>query len=149
MEDDDDEVVKSSSSQEGIVSAGREFTLASIGLVFQSFAFLGYIGSAVSTLVSALPFLFVVAIVSIAMVPWINYNDVIVQEVEFALRCRVEPVWANLVKPFLELIQIVYESLICWWDVLWGYFFLIYREVIYPLATDCGLFDVLRNLLGK
>lgn len=144
--DDDDDPIDSD-NQEGIVVAGREFTLATFGLGFQIFAFLGYIGSAISTFISALPFLFFVALITIAMVPWINYNDVIVEEVEFALRCQIEPVWANVVKPFFDILQIVYESLICWWNSLWGYFFLIYREVIYPLAQDCGIFDVLRNLL--
>lgn len=134
-------------NEKGIMQAGQEFAFSLAGLFLQVVAFFSFLGSLLGTVISSLPTWFFVLLISGLMYGAANYGDRVVEEAEFFMRCRVEPIYDDVVQEFLRILGLVYNNLVCWWDIFWGFPFLIYREVVFPLALDCGVRDVLRNAI--
>lgn len=132
---------------EGIVEAGGNFIIAGTGLFFQTFSFGAAIGSAVSTLIGLLPLLIALSVMAGLSSIWIDKHDVLGEEFIYGLSNIIYPIYRDFVKDFVELLLFVFSYLVCWYDIAVGYFFLIYREVIYPIAFEGGLQEVITRLL--
>ena len=106
------------------------------------FAFFGWLLS----LVSYFPVIFVLAAIGFLMIPWVSYHDRIIENVEFAMRCRVGPVWQEFLSPIFRLFQILWNPLICWWNALNWFSYGWIEVVAIPIAIDGNVIDTITNL---
>jgi hypothetical protein len=139
--DSDDTPINSSGGDLGKIAGsifafmGALFTLLLriiqlIAVVFSWFFFI----------VSMLPWIAVGVGVTLAMVPYVLYQDVVIEEVDFFMRCRFYPFWQTWPRQLISILQMVYDPLICWWD---GTFWLptgIIQNVLLPLLIQCEVF---------
>lgn len=98
------------------------------------------------TLIAYFPIIFILLAITALMIPWTRYHDSVVENVEFALRCRITPVWIEVVRPFVNLFRIIWNPLICWWNALQWFAFGWMQEVVWPIAIDGGILDTITKL---
>ncbi len=78
---------------------------------------------------------------AIALVLWgagsltSNYGNVIIQEVDYTVRCLVHPVVENFVGPLLDLLRTIYNPTICVWDALNWFVYGYFNSVLVPDAA--------------
>ena len=76
----------------------------------------------------------------------VNYGDEGIELGEKFLRCDAGPIWQDDVKPIINILRVLYNYVICWWNAInWGLYGLI-REVLYPLLLECGIGDVVQEV---
>lgn len=93
--------------------------------------------------VSVLPYVVLAFAISVAMIPWVQYHDDILEDIEFGMRCRVEPFYRTWPRMLLTLMRILYDPLVCWYDIIVWFPFGATQEVIIPLAIEGGLLDAM------
>lgn len=89
-------------------------------------------------LISLTPYLFIVGTITVAAVPYIMYQDIIFEEVDFFARCRLVPFYYAWPRQVIVLIQLIYDPLICWWNAFAWVPYAIIRDVVSPLFFECG-----------
>lgn len=124
---EDDENVLSQEEQEdkspaylsqatGIFSGLFYFVSALGALFFRLIQLVAVVFSWFWFVVSILPYLFIVGCVTVAIVPYVAYQDVLVEELDFWLRCRLEPYYYAGPRELILFIQLLYDPLICWYN---------------------------------
>lgn len=88
-------------------------------------------------IVSMLPWIAVGVGITLVMVPYVLYQDVVIEEVDFFMRCRFYPFWQTWPRQLLAVLQMVYDPLICWWDATFWLPLGIIQEVLLPLLVEC------------
>jgi len=88
-------------------------------------------------IVSMLPWIAVGVGITLVMVPYVLYQDVVIEEVDFFMRCRFYPFWQTWPRQLLAVLQMVYDPLICWWDATFSLPLGIIQEVLLPLLVEC------------
>jgi hypothetical protein len=91
-------------------------------------------------IVSMLPWIAVGVGVTLAMVPYVLYQDVVIEEVDFFMRCRFYPFWQTWPRQLLAIAQMIYDPLICWWDATFWLPLGIIQNVLLPLLIQCEVF---------
>ena len=112
-------------------------------------AFLSGVAAGLASLFSALPWLIFAIVVTLLMVPWVQYHDEIIEEVEHAMRGVVYPAWRDVGVPIANFIRSIWNPLICWWNAANWWFYGIIREVIYPTLLDCNNLKAVFVSLGE
>lgn len=74
------------------------------------------------------------------MVPYVLYQDVVIEEVDFFMRCRFYPFWQTWPRQFLTIAQMIYDPLICWWDATFWLPLGIIQNVLLPLLVQCQFY---------
>lgn len=88
-------------------------------------------------IVSMLPWIAVGVGITLVMVPYVLYQDVVIEEVDFFMRCRFYPFWQTWPRQLLGVLQMVYDPLICWWDATFWLPLGIIQNVLLPLLIEC------------
>lgn len=127
-----------------LTAAALTLALRIVGLFFAILSWIFFVFSISPYIAISLAF-------SLLMIPWVNYHDQILENIEFGMRCRVEPFYRTWPRNLLILIRILYDPLVCWYDIIVWFPFGVTQEVIIPLAIEGGLLDAftaLGNFLG-
>ena len=74
----------------------------------------------------------------------LTYVPPAIENVEFAFRCRVNPFYEENVRPILDEIRKFFNSIICWWNAFVWFPYGATREVVFPLARECGFVPLVR-----
>ncbi|MDB9801169.1 hypothetical protein OAB94_02205, partial [Flavobacteriaceae bacterium] len=75
----------------------------------------------------------------------LTYVSPAIESVEFAFRCRVHPFYEENVRPILDgIIRKFFNSIICWWNAFVWFPYGTTREVVFPLARECGFVPLVR-----
>lgn len=99
-------------------------------------------------IVSISPYLFLVGVITVGAIPYVKYQNVIIEEIDFFARCRLEPLYVNGPRELIVFIQLLYDALICWWNAFAWLPYGIVRYVITPLFIDCGFTRIFLNLFN-
>lgn len=93
----------------------------------------------VATLLSSLRLILMALLLTLIMMPVVRYGDRAIETTVHAMTSVVEPFWAETGRPVGEVVQSIFNPLVCWFNALnwWGYGMV--REVIWPTARDCGV----------
>ena len=77
-----------------------------------------------------------------------QYSDVVIENVEYGLRCAVYPTYDEFVRPvFAGIFRRFWNFTICWWNAIMWYPYGFGRSVAYPVFRDCDLVTALSRLL--
>jgi len=129
---------KSSGDGGGSTNVLSSFFASLFGLVGSFIGLIFGIFGALASLFSTLPYLLAAVAITLVMVPWVSYNDVVIEEVEHVMRGIVYPFYLSTLRPILDLIRRIYNPLICWWNAInWWAAGVIY-EVVYPTIVKCA-----------
>lgn len=111
-----------------LAAATLTLALRFIGIFFAVLSWVFFV-------VSALPYLVLALALSIAMIPWVEYHDQIIEnvslffkmlqtrrrvltllvlQVEFGMRCRIEPFYYTWPRQLIILMRLLYDPLVCW-----------------------------------
>jgi hypothetical protein len=124
------------------------FLLAILYLVFiwpfiAVFEILGWLWQ----LISSVPWLVALAVLMIISIAWVRNHDVLIEQVEYGMRCVAFPIWDTSIEPIFNALRSIYNSLICIWDAFNGFTYLYFNETIVPLILACGVKDLFTELL--
>lgn len=75
-----------------------------------------------------------------------NFHHTAQQELEYGVRCVVRPIYQDPVRKVLELLQRIYNPVICWWNGVNWITFGTWRQVVYPLAQKCNISGIFINV---
>ena len=125
------------------------FFLAALGtLFFRVFQLVAVFISWFFFIVSISPYLFLVGVITVGAIPYVKYQSIIIQEIDFFARCRLEPLYVNGPRELIVFIQLLYDALICWYNMFAWLPYGIVRYVITPLFIDCGFTRIFLNLFN-
>lgn len=122
-----------------VVSALVVFIAAIVTLLFRLLALVAVVISWFFFLVSVMPYLLVGVGIGVVLIPYVQYQDTVIEEVDFFLRCRFYPFYQSWPRQLLVIIQLFYNSLICYYDAVMWLPFGILQNVVIPLFIDCGI----------
>lgn len=109
------------------------------------FALITTILGSVGSLFSFVPLLIVALLVTAVAIPWVNYHDRIVEEAEYGMRTKIYPFYRDTVREFVNILRLIYNPLICWWNAFNWWWFGLFQEAIYPTIFECGGKQLLVN----
>jgi len=92
-------------------------------------------------LYSVSPILFFGFGLAIVNVPYVIYQDTIIQEIDFFMRCRVFPFYQTWPRQLIVIIQMIWNPLICYYNATEWLAYGVIQQVVVPLFIDCGLAD--------
>ncbi len=118
-----------------------------IRAIVEFFAYLaaaiwGIISSFCST-ISAIGVIITFILITLAVMPWIFGHDVVIEEAEHFMRTAVFPFYRAVLRPILNYLRRIYNSVICWWNALQWWASGVITQAIYPTIVECADFDSL------
>jgi hypothetical protein len=67
------------------------------------------------------------------------YGGDVIREFEFGMRCRVNPIYHEFVRPiFAGIIREFFNRIICWYDAIIWFPYGFGREVVFPIFRQGG-----------
>lgn len=97
-------------------------------------------------LVSISPYLLLAGFITASTIPYVLYQDIIIEEVDFFARCRLEPYYTTGPRELLLFIQLIYSPTICWYNA-WSWVpYAIVSKVLVPLFQTCGFIQTFIRL---
>lgn len=133
----------SASSIQGPVGAvvNMSAALAAVGIRLMA------LGSALLSwfffMFSISPYLFLALTISLLMIPYVEYQADIIEDIEYGMRCEIEPFYRTWPRQLLILLRILYDPTVCWYDIIVWYPYGVTQNVIIPLAIEGGLLDAM------
>jgi hypothetical protein len=118
-----------------------------IAVVLRIFQLLFVVVSWVWFFVTMLPYLSLFIGVTGIMIPYVLWQDTIIEEIDFMFRCRIYPVYITWPRQLLVIIQMIWDPLVCYYDATVWLPFGIIQDIVIPLFIDCGFFDTVLALL--
>jgi hypothetical protein len=122
----------------GVVNVLTNLLSSVVALIGSIIAFIFGIFGAIASLLSALPWLLIALAVTALMIPWISYQDTIIEETEHLLRGVIYPFYVSTLRVILNFIRNIYNPLICWFDAVNYWASGVVTQVIYPTVVDCA-----------
>ena len=98
-------------------------------------------------LLAYLPLIFLLVGLSAGTYVAVTYGDTGIEVVEHAFRCSVYPFYQETIRPIVaDILQAFYDNFICWWNAFSYVLYGIVREVLFPVASDCGFLNTIKAL---
>lgn len=137
-------------SDEGVEKVGTAIVLfmgAIVTFLIRVVELVAVVLSWLYFLLSISPWLFLGVGLTVAMVPYVKYQDIIFEEIDFAARCYVYPFWQSWPRELILIIQMLWNPLICFYDATVWLPYGIFQQVVIPLFIECGFFPTMKALL--
>lgn len=138
---DDGDTNNSEDTATDIITALVVFIAAIVTLLFRLLSLIAVVISWFFFLLSVAPYLLLGVGVGIILIPYVQYQDTVIEEIDFFLRCRVFPFYNTWPRQLVVFVQFFWNPLICYYDAVMWLPFGIIQNVIFPLLIDCGIFQ--------
>lgn len=119
-------------------SVALDFGSAIVDFFAGLVAFASGVAAGIASIFSALPWLIFAIVITLAMIPWVQYHDEIIEKVEHVFRGVLYPAWRDIGTPIANFIRAIWNPLICWFDAANWWAYGVIREVIYPTLVECS-----------
>ena len=117
-----------------------DFAIAIFNLIVRIVYFFIAIAAYAFSMIVYLPFILVLVGSVGASYVIMTYHDVPIEVVEHAFRCEIYPkFYVPYMRPLLAgVMQTFFNFGVCWWDIAVYLPYGILRDVLFPLAVECG-----------
>ncbi len=142
--DSDNDSVAIDSGSEFVVGI-MAFIGALITLFLRLIQLIAVVFSWLFFIASVSPYIFISFGLVAVTIPYVYYQDVMMEEFDYFMRCLATPYYHGWPRELLLIVQQFYEPLICWWNSVMWLPYGIVQKVIIPLFLHCGIKTVFLN----